>query len=95
MRTTVNIDDDLLARARERFPPGTPKTVILEEGLRLLVATASGPPAPPRLADPRLDRLVAAGKLTPATAQAPPAPPGDGLPLTRLLADLAADRADR
>jgi hypothetical protein len=40
----------------------------------------------PRLDDPRLERLVAAGTLTPATVQAPPAPPGDGLPLARLLA---------
>jgi hypothetical protein len=96
MRTTLNIDDELLDRARERFPPGTPKTVIFEEALRLLVATAAPEPgAAPRLADPRLARLAATGKLAPAKAQAPPAPPGDGLPLARLLSDLAADRADR
>lgn len=95
MRTTLNIDDELLARASERFPAGTPKTVIFEEALRLLVAAGPASPAGPRVDDPRLARLVASGTLTPATEQMPPEPPGDGLPLARLLTDLAADRADR
>jgi hypothetical protein len=95
MRTTLNIDDELLARARERFPAGTPKTVILEEALRLLAAAGPASPTAPRPEDPRLARLVAAGRLTLATVKAPPDPPGGGLPLAELLDDLAWDRADR
>jgi hypothetical protein len=95
MRTTLNIDDELLARARERFPAGTPKTVIIEEALRLLASAGPASPTAASPDDPRLARLVAAGTLTMATVQAPPAPPGGGLPLADLLADLASDRADR
>ena len=37
MRTTLDIDDALLEEAARRYPPGTPKTVLVEEGLRRLV----------------------------------------------------------
>ena len=42
MRTTLDIDDDLLAEAARRYPPGTPKTVLVEEGLRRLVQEPIG-----------------------------------------------------
>lgn len=95
MRTTVDLDDELLARALARFPPGTPKTVILEEGLRRLLVETRPPEALERRRDPRLQRLVEEGRLVPASREGtPPAGPGD-VPLERLLADLAGDREDR
>lgn len=51
MRTTVDIDEDLLREAARRYPPGTPKTVLIEEGLRRLVREPAErtPTAPRRL----------------------------------------------
>lgn len=40
MRTTLDIDDDLLARAHE-YAPGLTKTALLEEGLRALIKIES------------------------------------------------------
>lgn len=93
MRTTLDIDDELMAAAQSRFPPGTPKTVVIEEGLRRLAAAPLG--APVRRRDPRIQRLIDEGLLTPATASGPlPERTGD-IPLEDLLRDLAADREDR
>lgn len=92
MRTTLDLDDALLAQAIARFPPGTPKTVVLEEALRQLLWGGPGPSARPL--DPRLQRLVDAGRLEQRTGPPPPEGLG-GVELSRLLADLAADRADR
>jgi len=36
MRTTLDLDPDVLAAATACYPPGTPKTVVVEEGLRLI-----------------------------------------------------------
>ena len=38
MRTTLDIDDALYHEAARRYPAGTPKTVIVEEGLRSLIS---------------------------------------------------------
>jgi hypothetical protein len=94
MRTTLNLDDALLEQMTRRFPPGTPKTVIIEESLRRALET----PAPrPGVALPtEVERLVRLGVLVPAArtgvppqSDLPPLPPG------LLLADLASDRDDR
>ena len=91
MRTTIDVDDQLLAQAQARFPPGTPKTVVFEEGLRRLVAT------PPRAQarHPLIEELVGEGVII------RPAKRGD-LPerhgrVSReaVLADLDASREDR
>jgi hypothetical protein len=101
MRTTLDIDDTLLARAQSRFPKGTPKTVIVEEGLRRLTEdvhadagadTRGGPK------DPVLRRLIAEGRAVAPTWFDPlPAPPDNDadIPLATLLRDLALDREDR
>ena len=99
MRTTLNIDPVLLHEAQARFPASTAKTVIIEEALRALIERAerapSGPLAP-RLDDPRWVRFAREGLVAPATHSGPPPTvPGPGLPLARVLADLAADRSDR
>ena len=95
MRTTLNLDDSLLEAATRIFPPGTPKTVILEEGLRQLVAGAPRPVSR-AAADPRMQRLIDAGHVSPRRAE-PPAlvRVAGGIPLDVLLDDLAADREDR
>lgn len=95
MRTTLDIDDQLLALAQALFPAGTPKTVIIEEALRRLIGVSPSAARRERPWDPRLARLVAEGELTLATGTEVPTPPGAGVPLSQLLADLAADRADR
>jgi hypothetical protein len=93
MRTTLEIDDALLARAQAQFPPGTPKTVLVEEGLRRLVAS---PPAPaPRRRDPRVQRLIDEGHLVPASGSGPLQPVSRPTTLARLVSDLAIDREDR
>ena len=104
MRTTLNIDDALLEGVTQRFPPGTPKTVVIEESLRLALAkpllAAESEPGFDRRASIELPsdvgRLVARGILTPAVrtgvppqSTLPPLPPG------QLLRDLASDREDR
>lgn len=98
MRTTLNIDDDLLERMTRRFPPGTPKTVIIEESLRRVLADM------PRTRGPRggfdlpddVALLVARGVLTPpARSGVPPMGTSGTLPPGALLRDLAADREDR
>ena len=63
MRTTLDLDEQLLADAQGRFPPGTPKTVILEEALRRLLAPplAAEPPGTAYDADPRMHALIAEG----------------------------------
>ncbi|MFZ4735619.1 MAG: type II toxin-antitoxin system VapB family antitoxin [Bradymonadia bacterium] len=99
MRTTLNIDSALFHEAQARFPASTAKTVIIEEALRALIEradrTSTGPRAP-RLDDPRWLRFARDGLVAPAThAGPPPDRPGPTLPLAQLLADLAADRADR
>ena len=96
MRTTLDLDEQLLADAQGRFPPGTPKTVILEEALRRLLAPplAAEPPGTAYDADPRMHALIAEGRLQRATGAAPKPGPG-GVPLKQLLADLAKDREDR
>lgn len=99
MRTTLDIDDALLARVQAMFPPGTPKTVLLEEGLRRLLGAerAGVEPARPRR-DPRMQKLIEEGHITPTSRvgprDPPPAGPG-GVQLIDLLADLAHDREDR
>jgi len=45
MRTTLEIDDDLFARALRKFPPGTSKRVVVQEALRALVEGPGGPAA--------------------------------------------------
>jgi len=45
MRTTIDIDDELLREAARRYPPGTPKTVLVEEGLRRLIREPADRPA--------------------------------------------------
>lgn len=37
MRTTLEIDDQLFEQALRKFPPGTPKYVIIREALRAFV----------------------------------------------------------
>jgi hypothetical protein len=104
MRTTLDIDETLLREAQLRFPRGTPKTVVLEEGLRRLIdhstAAPEGagvvsrrPPLDAGRSDPRVDQLVRDGLLRPATMTGPP-PSVGGFTLSQLLADLDADRAD-
>ncbi|MBA2321684.1 MAG: type II toxin-antitoxin system VapB family antitoxin [Deltaproteobacteria bacterium] len=95
MRTTLEIDGALLAHAQAQFPPGTPKTVIVEEGLRRLVAPR--PTGVERRRDPRVQRLIDEGHLTPATATGPHVrtAPVAPIPSEVLLRDLAADREDR
>ncbi len=94
MRTTLDIDDELLQWAIAQFPRGTPKRVILEEALRRLVGVPHGANARPDL-DPRLERLVAEGRLRPRSGSvAPPAGVGSK-PLAEVLADLESDRAER
>lgn len=48
MRTTLDLDPDVLSAAIACYPAGTPKTVIVEEGLRLLAlrhrTVAAAPP---------------------------------------------------
>ncbi len=99
MRTTLDIDDALLARAQAQFPPGTPKTVLVEEGLRRLIASpAAAVAAPRRMRDMRMQRLVDEGHVTAATTAAPVLPRegiAGGVPLAQLIADLAQDRDDR
>lgn len=94
MRTTIDIDEDVLARARALFPPGTPKTVIVEEGLRRLHADG---PKDVRHANPVLDRLIREGRaVAPARKTGrEPWPSAPLVPLEQLLEDLAADREDR
>jgi Arc/MetJ family transcription regulator len=100
MRTTLDIDDALLARAQAQFPPGTPKTVLVEEGLRRLIAwrALAVVPAPVARRDARMQRLVDEGHVTAATSGAPVLPRegiAGGVPLAQLIADLAQDRDDR
>jgi hypothetical protein len=98
MRTTLDIDKALLESAMARFPPGTPKTVVVEEALRCLNAAGESRMAPyasVRGRDPRVRRLVDEGRLIAASAvRVPPTSP-DGIPLSRLLESLAKDREDR
>ncbi len=98
MRTTLNIDDELLEQMTRRFPPGTPKTVIIEESLRRALAVpaarntrSAGIELPEEVAD-----LVARGVLVPAgRTGVPPQSNSAPLPPGALLADLARDREDR
>jgi len=41
MRTTVDVDDDLFARAARKFPRGTSKKVVFNEALRVFVGESS------------------------------------------------------
>jgi hypothetical protein len=100
MRTTLDIDDALLARVQAQFPPGTPKTVLVEEGLRrLIVSPAAGAaPSPLPKRDVRMQRLVDEGHVVAATSAAPVLSRegiAGGVPLAQLIADLARDRDDR
>src|SRR5689334_19083973 len=96
MRTTLDLDDELLRAAQAQFPAGTPKTVILEEALhRLLREDRPAVPVRPTGRDARMDRLIAEGLVTRATATEAPEPRGPRIPDDVLLADLAADREDR
>ena len=98
MRTTLDIDDALLSRAQALFPAGTPKTVLLEEGLRRLLASSGDvPSAPPRKRDPRMQRLIDEGLVRASTVTGPlgPRDVSDAIPLAQLLADLDGDREDR
>lgn len=95
MRTPLDLDDDLLARAQAQFAPGTPKTVIFEEALRRLIQTTrTGQRDCPRR-DPRLERLEAEGRVVLARATGTPGHVPGILPLDRLLEDLGQDREDR
>ena len=102
MRTTLDIDDAVLRDAQACFPKGTPKTVIIEEALRLLatrgeVSEGRTTAAPmPHHTDPRWIRLLRSGVVTAATVSATSVQRRPtGLTLATLLDDLAADRADR
>lgn len=94
MRTTLNLDDELLARMTQRFPPGTPKTVIIEESLRRALAE---PPRGMRAPLPdEVAALVARGILVPpARTGVPPQTELDPLPSGALLRDLTRDRDER
>ena len=94
MRTTLDIDDALLAQVQALYPAGTAKTVLLEEGLRRLLAAAPANPGA-RRRDPRMQRLIDEGRVTPARILGPPPAGPGGIPLDQLLADLAGDREDR
>ena len=98
MRTTLNLDDDLLERMTRRFPPGTPKTVIIEESLRrALMEPVGGSPRSGGITLPDdVAALVARGVLVPAVrVGVPPQGTSPPLPAGALLADLARDREDR
>ncbi len=94
MRTTLDLDDDLMERLARRYPAGTPKTVILEDAMRRSLAS------PAELVRSRLPSdvadLVARGLLVPpARSGLPPQSPLPPLPPGTLLVDLAQDREDR
>ena len=96
MRTTLDLEDELLGRATALFPPGTPKTVVLEEALRRMVrpqAPARGASARPR--SPVLEALFDEGHLVPARATGTPPSGPTRMPLDELLRDLSRDREDR
>ena len=97
MRTTLDLDDQLLARVQAQFPPGTPKTVLVEEGLRRLLAGPVEAVPRARDRDPRIERLIAEGHVVAAMPGAwRPAPAATpSIPAAQLLADLARDREDR
>jgi hypothetical protein len=96
MRTTLDLDDDLLERARQRFPAGTPKTVIIEESLRQSLARTGVAPGSAEGLPPELGPLVARGILVPARwTGVPPQSTGPPLPQGVLASDLASDRQDR
>ena len=99
MRTTLDIDDALLARVQAQFPPGTPKTILVEEGLRsLIVSHPESVTAPRRRHDPRMQRLIKEGHVMAAISSAPLEPLDtsmDRIPLAQLLVDLDKDREDR
>lgn len=95
MRTTLDINDELLQQAIAKFPRGTPKTVILEEALRRLIGIPDHVGAGRPGLDPRLERLMAEGKLTPRTRSTPPPVTPGVLPLDAIMSDLARDRDER
>jgi hypothetical protein len=101
MRTTLDIDETLLRGAQARFAAGTPKTVIIEEALRLLIEHPKGTRAPEsespqHASDPRWTRLIRQRLVSQAT-EFGPVPPvtTPAIPLAQLLEDLDADRTDR
>ncbi len=93
-RTTLDLDDALLAQAQALFPEGTPKTVLVDEALRRLVEQRE--PARTAARDPRIAGLVAAGLLKEPVVAGPllRAPPSE-ITIEQLLSDLARDREDR
>ena len=97
MRTTLDIDDALLAGVQAIFPAGTPKTALIEEGLRRLLAPMDTGSPPTRRRDPRLQRLIDEGRVRAATASGPfvRGPGDEEISLDRLLADIDRDREDR
>jgi Arc/MetJ family transcription regulator len=99
MRTTLDIDDSLMVRAQAMFPPGTSKTALVEEGLRRLLGSGQSAAVPNRpRRDPRMQRLIDEGRVTPASNRVPIDPPpigAGGNPLAELLQDLERDREDR
>jgi hypothetical protein len=97
MRTTLNIDDDLLEQMTRRFPAGTPKTVIIEESLRWALAAGSPGREVSGIGLPDdIALLVARGVIVPAVrAGVPPQGESPPLPAGALLEDLARDREDR
>jgi hypothetical protein len=95
MRTTLDLDNALLAEAMARFPKGTPKTVVLEEALRRLIVSDEPVVTERARRDPRIERMVAEGRMRLGSSAAPPPLSAGGMPLAKILADLAADREDR
>lgn len=94
MRTTLDIDDALLQAAARRYPPGTPKTVLIEEGLRQLAQ--EGPRF--RHANPIVQRWIEAGLVRAPTWYGPLPRVARGIgcqPLDEVLGELDGDRADR
>lgn len=96
MRTTLNIDDELLERMTSQFPPGTPKTVIIEESLRRALGDSGSARGSAIELPCEVAALVARGVLiAPSRVGVPPQGLSEPLPAGVLLRDLAGDREDR
>ena len=98
MRTTLDLDAELLSLVTRRYPPGTPKTVIIEESIRLAlrVELPSAAGRPSSVLPVEVAQLVAKGVLRPATwSGVPPQGTSASLPAGALVRDLSQDRDER